>query len=151
MSRFTLDSATDFLFGNCVDSLSAGLPYPHTAKNPPALTYSAKGAAADAFAKAFAEAQEVCSTRERMGWIWPLSEIWENKTEKPMELVNAYLEPIVKAALEKKRRSRDEKSQVQEEEDRDDGTLLDHLVGKTSGEFISRDVFFQWLRKPRRS
>jgi len=142
MSRFTLDSATDFLFGNCVDSLSAGLPYPHTAKNPPALTYSAKGAAADAFAKAFAEAQEVCSTRERMGWIWPLSEMWENKTEKPMELVNAYLEPIVKAALEKKKRSRDEKEQAQEEEDRDDGTLLDHLVGKTSGELLSCYDFF---------
>ena len=27
--RFTMDSATEFLFGNCVHSLAAGLPWPH--------------------------------------------------------------------------------------------------------------------------
>ncbi|KAK6988131.1 cytochrome P450 [Favolaschia claudopus] len=33
--RFTMDSATSFLFGSCVDSLSAPLPYPHNHTPPP--------------------------------------------------------------------------------------------------------------------
>ena len=31
MSSLALDVATEFLFGNCVEGLSAGLPYPHNA------------------------------------------------------------------------------------------------------------------------
>ena len=31
IARFTLDAATEFLFGHCVDSLSGDLPFPHSA------------------------------------------------------------------------------------------------------------------------
>ena len=50
MSRFTLDSATEFLFGNCVESLSAGLPYPRNAAYVPIVPRTAKGDAADLLA-----------------------------------------------------------------------------------------------------
>ncbi|KAF8957214.1 cytochrome P450 monooxygenase pc-3 [Flammula alnicola] len=136
MSRFTLDAATEFLFGNCVESLSAGIPYPHNASfiSPPQRT--AKGDTADAFAQAFLQAQEVISIRERYGWIWPLTEITENKSYAPMQVVNAYIEPIVEEALRKKRSSpMKEKDAV----DADDGTLLDHLVNLTDDPVVLKD------------
>ena len=59
MSRFTLDSATDFLFGNCVQTLSAELPYPYNVT--PAETLTGKAKTAEDFARAFAEAQFIIS------------------------------------------------------------------------------------------
>lgn len=87
ISRFTLDSASEFLFGKNVDSLADSLPYPHHAKNAHAIHTSP----ADAFARAFAEAQYVISQRSVIGWMWPLVEIFEDKTEKPMKIVSAFL------------------------------------------------------------
>lgn len=133
MSRFTLDSATEFLFGHNVQSLSAGLPYPH---NAPYVTETRtpEGDAANAFARAFAEAQEVISRRERYGWVWPLMEMWKDQCYEPMQVVNSYIEPIVKEALAKK-----QKGMITQEktgEGADDETLLDHLVRVTSGKHI---------------
>lgn len=134
MFRFTLDITTEFLFGSCMDSLSSTTPYPHNAEDHPAYITSARGDAADAFAAAFQEATEIVSNRERSGWTWPLREIFEDKAVKPMKIVNAYLEPIVKDALEKKRNS-PVKEKVDDEAE--DGTLLDHLVSVTDGkEFL---------------
>ena len=70
MSQFTLDSATEFLFVNCVHSLSSCIPHPHISHAEPAHSD-----ATDAFALAFLAAQMLVSTRERLGWIWPLFEI----------------------------------------------------------------------------
>ena len=62
-------------------------------------------------------------------------EIFKDKSSEPMKVVNAYIEPIVKEALEKKRNSPPkEKGEISE--DVDEGTLLDHLVKVTSGEAI---------------
>nr|AAL67906.1 cytochrome P450 monooxygenase pc-2 [Phanerodontia chrysosporium] len=49
ISRFTLDSATEFLFGQCTTGASR----------------------TEDFARAFAEAQDAVSFRLRMGWLWP--------------------------------------------------------------------------------
>jgi hypothetical protein len=124
MSRFTLDAATDFLFGNCVDSLSANLPYPcNAALALPPSPDASHGDAADNFATAFRTAQVVVHRRQYVGWLWPLTEIFEDKTSKSMRLVNAFVEPIIKEALERKQRVVNE----------DDETLLDHLVKATDG------------------
>ncbi|KAF8055214.1 cytochrome P450 monooxygenase pc-1 [Lyophyllum atratum] len=139
MSRFTLDSATEFLFGNCVHSLTAGLPYPHNATDIPPISTSPHANGADEFASAFLEAQEVVSSRERYGWIWPLAEIWEDKTEKPMKIVNAYLDPIVQEAIKKKNaapESAEEKSSAHVE---DGDSLLDHLVSLSSDPVVLKD------------
>jgi hypothetical protein len=57
MYQFTLDAASEFLFRNCIESLSGGLPYPHNATNLPPTT--AKEDAANDFIYAFSTAQEV--------------------------------------------------------------------------------------------
>ena len=87
ISRFTLDSASQFLFGKNADSLADTLPYPYHV----VAFQTARPSSADAFAAAFAEAQFIIAERGRFGWTWPLHEIFRNKTDAPMKIVNAFL------------------------------------------------------------
>lgn len=84
------------------------------------------------FACAFAEAQYIASRRLRRGWLWPLFELCGDKTVEPMKAVNAYIEPILKDAIEKAKTTtlRGEKPTP---ESSNEGTLLDHLVRLTTG------------------
>ncbi|KAL4249120.1 cytochrome P450 family protein [Abortiporus biennis] len=134
ISRFTLDAATEFLLGSCVDSLSSELPYPHLA--PQAIHANNKTPAED-FSKAFAEAQVTVGRRLRRSILWPLFEFFKYDTEEPMKVVNAYIEPILRQALERSAVSTtDEKDidKVGEEE-----TLLDYLVKHTKDPLVLRD------------
>jgi hypothetical protein len=126
MSRFTLDSATEFLFGNCVHSLSAELPYPHNVATTEALTGKAK--IAEDFAQAFADAQTIIALRPRKGWIWPLFEIFKDSTAAPMRIVNSFIDPILKEAIAKQQTHASGEKDVEN----DDATLLDHLVQMTT-------------------
>ncbi|KAF8883906.1 CYP63 cytochrome P450 monooxygenase-like protein [Gymnopilus junonius] len=142
MSRFTLDSATSFLFGNNVQSLSADLPYPHSATSYTSLNprHTPQGDAANAFAHAFLEAQEVISLREKYGWPWwPFMEMWRDKIQKPMQVVNDYIQPIVQEALAKKRVDVHVDGQEKVEGGEGSETLLDHLVGVTSDPVVLKD------------
>jgi hypothetical protein len=87
ISRFTLDSASEFLFGHDVKSLSSGLPYPHNVVRPDV----AQSTSAEDFAIAIAKSQYLISKRARLGAIWPMFEIFQDKTAEPMKVVNAYL------------------------------------------------------------
>ncbi|KAL6302781.1 cytochrome P450 monooxygenase [Sparassis latifolia] len=73
VSRFTLDSATDFLLGSCVHSLYAVIPPVHGA--PAHISH-----AADAFANALMNVQHGLAQRSRMSPIWPLFEIFGDRT-----------------------------------------------------------------------
>ncbi|KAF8890928.1 cytochrome P450 monooxygenase pc-1 [Infundibulicybe gibba] len=140
MSRFTLDSATEFLFGTCVHSLSAGIPYPHNITFALPDSASPHATRANEFAQAFLEAQEMIADRERTGWVWPLLEIFRERTKKPMKVVNAYIEPIIQEALEKKRLAGPNSAEKHaNSEVGDDETLLDHLVSLTSDPKVIRD------------
>ena len=89
---------------------------------------------ADDFARAFADAQYVVSQRVHKSWLWPLFELWRDETAEPMKAVNAYIEPILKDALEKAKMAapHGEKSTP---ESSDEDTLLDHLVRLTTGRY----------------
>ncbi|KAF9007213.1 CYP63 cytochrome P450 monooxygenase-like protein [Cyathus striatus] len=141
MSRFTLDSATEFLFGSCVNSLESSLPYPENA--PPYLNSQMHNEPANIFAKAFRDAQWVIAVRERCGWAWPLLEITKNKTAQPMSIINAHIEPIINEALRKKEAAVKEglweEKTIGSSEVADDETLLDHLVRITSDPKVLRD------------
>jgi hypothetical protein len=139
MSRFTLDAATDFLCGKCVDSLSANIPYHNAVLASPPSPESSHEDAAKEFAKAFRRAQEAVNFRTYVGWMWPLTELFEDKTSEPMRLVNAFIEPIIKEALERKQRMA-----VSE----DDETLLDHLVKATDGEVFTVSRYVLLLINP---
>lgn len=87
ISRFSLDSASDFLFGKNVHSLGDPLPYPHNAPN----IRSVHKSDAEEFSDAFADAQSVIAERFKFGWLWPLTEIFEDKTKESMKITNAFL------------------------------------------------------------
>lgn len=139
MSRFTLDSAAEFLFGYDVHSLTAGIPYPHNATRVPANSVTPQAQSATEFAVAFLQVQEIIARRNLYGWIWPLTETFEEKTKKPMEVVRAFLDPIIKEAIIKnanipKDASKEEATESHIEEGE---TLIDHLVRLSSGRYAS--------------
>lgn len=129
VSRFTLDSATEFLFGNDLRSLSAGLPYPHNTSL--AATYP-HSHPANVFAEAFSKAQELTALRSRYANAWPLMEFWKDEVRARKDVVNQFIYPILKEAIANKQSDghSDLKSEGKEGE-----TLLDHLVNYTEGEF----------------
>lgn len=157
MSRFTLDSATEFLFGSSVHSMSTGIPYPHHAPSYLELrrrqAYSTSSITADAFAAAFGKSQILLATRLGLGWIWPLLEIFNDKTQDPMRVVDAFVEPIVREAVEKNNKRSQDKVEGDEEAkqgEEEEVTLLDHLVKYTTGEakhsqFCCRDMLTRRL------
>ncbi|TDL26691.1 cytochrome P450 monooxygenase pc-2 [Rickenella mellea] len=137
--RFTLDSATEFLFGSCVHSLSDGLPYPH-------FHPKSKSASSDndnrslSFASALEEAMYVVSRRARIGPIWPLLEIFNDKSRRSMKVIERFLDPIIRHALERKRLMvGDGEGREKSGEIGDDETLLDHLVKSTEDMSILKD------------
>jgi cytochrome P450 len=137
ISRFTLDSATEFLFGNDVRSLSAGLPYPHT--SPLAATYN-QSHPANVFAHAFGTAQGLASRRSRFGSAWPLKEFWKDKVKVQRDIVNKFIDPILAEAIAKKRSMKEASSmQNGEREVKDGETLLDHLVNYTEDLNVLKD------------
>ncbi|KAH7926999.1 cytochrome P450 [Leucogyrophana mollusca] len=134
ISRFTLDSATEFLCGHDVHTLSATLPYPYNISKPAdALD---EDSTPQTFARAFSEAQHGIARRNMVGQTWPLAEIFADRTAKPMELVNAFLDPIIQDAIEKHKRS--ENLEVKDES-ADDEALLDHLVRLTTDGVVLKD------------
>ncbi|EKM59239.1 uncharacterized protein PHACADRAFT_249541 [Phanerochaete carnosa HHB-10118-sp] len=138
IGRFTLDSATEFLFGACVHSLHGGvLPYPHGA--PAHLRDGRPRSPADAFAEAFRAAQHVISHRMRLVWLWPWNELFGSRTADPMRTVDSYLEPIIERALQVSGEAKERGVVSGGEEVGEGETLLDHLAKFTSDPTILHD------------
>ncbi|KAI0799694.1 cytochrome P450 monooxygenase pc-3 [Irpex lacteus] len=138
VARFTLDAATEFLFGTCVRSLETVLPYPW---NAPSQLQIEPNSPAEAFSRAFAEAQEIISNRTRLGPTWPLYELFKDKSTEPMRAVDEFLVPILQAAVTKHKAAR-ALGLVQQPEDiqvTDEETLLDHLIQYTDDPVVLRD------------
>ncbi|KAF8663703.1 hypothetical protein AX16_000878 [Volvariella volvacea WC 439] len=146
MSRFTLDIATDFLFGSCVSALSDPLPYPHY--HSLANDSSRRQSQADLFSQALLQIQNVCTHREVVGPAWPLFELWEDKTEEPLKIVKAYVEPFVRAALERKKSIPVEVRFNGKPEFEEGETLLDYLVKVTDGESLILGAKMQLIMLP---
>lgn len=128
VSRFSLDCATEFLFGADVCSLSAGLRYP------PGHPFSVQSQShpSNLFAEAFRGAQEAISRRFHYSSFWPLIEFWRNEVDTRMGVISKFVDPIISAALQKKR---GKASLDVEEED----TLLQHLVRQTADPKFIKD------------
>ncbi|KAJ7289341.1 cytochrome P450 monooxygenase pc-1 [Mycena rebaudengoi] len=148
IGRFTMDTATEFLFGQCVDSLKASIPFPHNVARPPAVAYLTEGGnkesthMANEFIAAFNESMQVIAERGYLGDIWPLWEMFEDKTVKPMKVVSAFLDPVIHAAVEKKRATGAGSIQADgagEKHVQEGGTLLDELLNSTSDAKVLKD------------
>lgn len=124
--RFTLDSATEFLFGQCVNSLSA--PLPTSAADHRPATSSSPFNPNNRFADALWEAQMESARRSRIRSIWPLFEIFKDRTKDSMDFLHGYIDPIIKVALRKK----SERNKAADPNPAE--TLLDHLVDMTDGQ-----------------
>lgn len=148
LSRFTLDSATEFLFGRCVHALRQGLPYPESSarlidsdskqvsidktKNAESQNATAQ------FGDAFAEALKIIGDRGMKGPLWSLWELWGDHTESSMRIVRAFVYPILEEAIRKKREREAQGEIVKKDEIREDETLLDYLVKHTDGKLYHR-------------
>ncbi|KAL5494824.1 hypothetical protein ACEPAI_286 [Sanghuangporus weigelae] len=135
VARFTLDSATEFLFGHCVHILRAGLPYsPNLALSGYAEDKSSDPATL--FSRAFANAQLTVAHRTRLGDMWPLFEMAKDLTKEDMRIVNAFIDPILEEAVTKRGTPQEftAKKEIGEGE-----TLLDYLITYTKDLTILRD------------
>ncbi|THU81667.1 cytochrome P450 [Dendrothele bispora CBS 962.96] len=144
VSRFTIDSATEFLFGKDIGTLNEPLAYPFYAfssSNNTSNTHST----IKSFAHSFTSAQMHTFHRARWGKHWPLVEFWKDRTKEEMKGVRRVLDPILVQALERKSGKQGEEKEeegVKEVRDREVGegeTLLDHLINYTDDPVILRD------------
>lgn len=126
-ARFTLDSASEFLFGHNLDTLSAALPEPGATQS--GMKGSPTGDAFGSFTQAFEEAQVVVTRRARLGYFWPLVEMFGNRIKRPAQTTKRWLDPIVQGALAEKAKVRSSGVRHTVE----DSTLLAHLADSTEG------------------
>ncbi|KAF8665619.1 hypothetical protein AX16_000075 [Volvariella volvacea WC 439] len=143
VSRFTMDSATEFLFGKDVKSLSAGLVYPHYA--PSSLRLASQDHPATIFTQAFQQAQDYSAVRGRWGKHWPLPEFFQDAVKSKMQAVEDYIEPILADAIARRNEQLKDVSSAEkgvqggDKEVGEDETLLDHLIKYTDDEKVLRD------------
>ncbi|KAJ7487238.1 cytochrome P450 monooxygenase CYP63 [Mycena galericulata] len=138
-SRLTLDAASEFLFGTDLNTLGASLPVAGQTQMGP------KGSATDdswgAFAKAFEMAQQIITDRGRMGYLWPLFELFKDKNEDNATIIQAWLDPLVRQAVEDKQKA--QKAGI--ESPVADKTFLQHLADSTDDSILIRDQLLSVL------
>ena len=127
-ARFTLDSASEFLFGTNLDTLSLSLPEPGKAKMGP------KGSATNdefgSFAQAFEMAQCIVTQRARLGYFWPVAELGKNKIKEAGQVTKKWLDPLVQRAVNEKLKAK--RSGI--EAPISERTFMEHLAQSTEGE-----------------
>ncbi|EJD51740.1 cytochrome P450, partial [Auricularia subglabra TFB-10046 SS5] len=133
IARFTLDSSTEFLFGQSVDSLHADLPYPHNV--PPPLGYIQTKSSSDEFVRAFEDAKRAILERLHSGILWPFRELFRDRSRSAMKVIDAYIDPILQLALERKRINKSSPAPDEKEA----STLLDHLLSSTDDQQVIKD------------
>lgn len=154
-ARFTLDSATEFLFGDCVHSIYEPMLLPG-GHEPPLVTSGTESPrlahpSSSAFVRAFSAAQELISNRIRMGDVWPVREMSRDKAEDYTGKLKAYLQPIVdmglqrKAVLLEKRKTNGGQNKENDKAIDEGMTLLDHLVLETDDVDVIRDSLMNML------
>ena len=125
-----MDSATEFLFGHNVGSLSADIPYPVSAihLNKPSF-YNHPSTI---FVKAFTEGQNLTAARTSFGNDWPLLEFWFDKVVPLRKVMDNFTEPLMEEALAQRNLELSKKGTDTKHDDEKDN-LLAHLVKHTQG------------------
>ncbi|KAF7762028.1 hypothetical protein Agabi119p4_10020 [Agaricus bisporus var. burnettii] len=139
-ARFTLDSATDYLFGHDMCSLDANLPYPNSGssvKGSRSSPASVDNHPSNLFVKSFLAGQELFAQRVLMGPLWPLAELGKDKVLEQRNTLDEYVRPFLEKGIN------DKKNEMSEEDEEKSfescGTLLDHLLRQTSDQTIIMD------------
>jgi hypothetical protein len=137
VSRFTLDSASEFLFGHDVGSLSANIPYPASAShlNKPSF-YNHPSTI---FVKAFTEGQNLTVARSSLGNDWPLFEFWSDKVAPLRKVIDNFTEPLMEDALAKRNLELSKGADAKDDDEK--GNLLAYLVKHTQGMLAPWAIF----------
>ncbi|TFK39303.1 cytochrome P450 [Crucibulum laeve] len=137
ISRFTLDSASSFLFGIELGTLCPSDNY--------ADQFFTRFNPVD-FAASFSRAQMIVALREVTGPSWPLAEFWKDQVKSEMDVVNKFISFVVEEALcraKVNRESSRDKDSFGEVNEGD--TLLDHLVRHTDDPVVIKDEIINIL------
>ncbi|PFH47049.1 hypothetical protein AMATHDRAFT_77386 [Amanita thiersii Skay4041] len=138
-ARFSLDAASEFLFGKSLDTLSATLPIPGKTVMGP------KGSATEdtwgSFVNAFEMAQQNITRRARIGYFWPLFELFGDRNEPYAQQIRQWLDPLVQLALDEKTKT-DKYGVCSPIADK---TFLQHLADSTSDPILIRDQLLSML------
>ncbi|KAJ7609553.1 cytochrome P450 [Mycena polygramma] len=143
VSRFTLDSATEYLFGRSVDSMSAGLAYPSS--SPLADAPAFHNHPSNTYVRAFVQGQVLMTQRMAYATKWPLREFWADRVKPQREIADAYIEPIMDEALERKRARAFKGENGKSDGEEEVATFLSHLVQSTENKEVIRDSIFNIL------
>lgn len=130
-SRFTIDSATEFLFGKDICTLAAGLPYPVSSSI--ANSDAFLNHPSNKFSTAFALGQYLSTRRASFGSSWPLAEFWKDKVQPHRKIVDQFIEPILADALAKRAAVGNMADGEKEDTEAENETLLSHLLSRTQG------------------
>ena len=115
--RFTTDTASEFLFGQTLDTLS----------------FSEADGGFSLFINAFAEIQDIAFKRSLFGELWPLTELFGDTMEPLGNIIKQFVDPIVQRALENKRNIVEMGQQVELDQCH---TFLEYLAWKNDGEHV---------------
>ena len=114
--RFTTDAASEFLFGQNLDTLSSS---------------EAEGGFRS-FIKASGEIQDIMFKRSSLGPLWPLTELFGDLTEPLANTMRQFVDPIVQRALEHKVKMAEKGQQVEA----DQSTFLEYLAWRNDGKHV---------------
>ena len=114
LARFTVDTASEFLFGENLDTLS----------------YAEDGFGS--FTNAFMAIQEEICRRNLFGGIWPLFELFEDKCEKHKKVIRDWVDPLVARAV-RIQKEMEEKGQTV---DPKDSRFLEYVATTTQGTYF---------------
>lgn len=130
VSRFALDSASEFLFGIKLDTLSQPLTVPGKVKLGPKGSIPSEGATKfDEFTEAFERVAVVITRRGVQGATWPLLELFKDKSEDAIATIMSWMEPVVEQAMAKNDRRKEAGFEIAA----NDHVFLDFLASKTDG------------------
>jgi cytochrome P450 len=102
---------------------------------------------ANAFARAFTNAQHKVGTRLWSGPPWPLWEVFGDITRKDVETIYQFIDPILEKAFEKTASEKEKENAGPEKAigDDEDQTLLNHLIAQTDDVKIIKDEIINIL------
>jgi hypothetical protein len=139
LQRFTLDAAALFLWGTALNTLDQPLTQPGRVVLGPKGSAPADGGSEwDVFTNAFETLAVLITRRGVQGDTWPLLELFEDKTEGPIQVIMDWLEPLVKEAINRKVKRRETNGDAAKVSARDEDTVfLDYLADRTDGRVSS--------------
>lgn len=133
-ARFTLDAASEALFGQTLDTLHGSLPQPGQKGG-----LSGKGSAPmdefGAFAQAFEVSQEIIVERTRRGYYWPALQLFKDDVEPHSRVIDRFLKPMISKVLENQQHMKKAGLMSSVEQ----STFLEYLADKTEGTSSTRE------------